>query len=147
MQPAAPATRHLDPLGTFDRLREAFFRYYETPFGLADPQLQTERRRLLDRDGGVYRLPIIELRPEYATASGSLADSAASAGAPPELAELAAAGLIPAGRRLYRHQEQALSAGMRRGEHMVITAGTGSGKTESFLLPVLASLLDESRNW
>ena len=30
---------------------------------------------------------------------------------------------------------------------MVITAGTGSGKTESFLLPVLSSLLDESRNW
>ena len=30
---------------------------------------------------------------------------------------------------------------------MVITAGTGSGKTESFLLPVLASLLAESAAW
>lgn len=146
MQPAA-AMRQLDPLGTFDRLREAFFRYYETPFALADPALEQERHDLLDRDGGVYRLPLIELRPEYATAAHELAESVAAAGAPHELAEFAATGLIPAGRTLYRHQEDALTAGMRAGEHMVITAGTGSGKTESFLLPVLASLLEESRDW
>ena len=30
---------------------------------------------------------------------------------------------------------------------MVVTAGTGSGKTESFLLPVLGSLLAESATW
>ncbi|MFD4672474.1 DEAD/DEAH box helicase [Lentzea sp. NPDC058450] len=139
--------RHLGSLGTFQRLREAYLSYYDTPFGLADRRLEKERRDLLDRDGGIYRLPLLELRPEYLTAQRSLADSAAAAGAPPELAEFASAGLIPAGRPLYAHQEKALSAGLTRGQNMVITAGTGSGKTESFLLPLLASLLEESRRW
>lgn len=141
-----PQRRHLDALGTFDRLRDAYFRYYDTPFGLADDRLQRERRQLLDRDRGVYRLPLLELRPEYATGR-DLPGSVQEAEAPAELADFAATGLIPSGRHLYRHQEQALAAGVAPGRNMVITAGTGSGKTESFLLPVLASLLHESRRW
>ena len=137
----------LDVMGTFNRLREAYFRYYDTPFGLADDRLSQERRELLDRDNGAYRLPLIELRPEYVTTSRTLPDSAAACGAIPELAEFAACGLIPAGRSLYLHQEQALSAGLSPGKNMIVTAGTGSGKTESFLLPVLASLLEESASW
>jgi DEAD/DEAH box helicase/Helicase conserved C-terminal domain len=147
MHPHEAPPRHLDPSGTFDRLREAFFRYYETPFGLLDERLQQERRNLLDRDGGVYRLPLIELRPEYATSGRDLRDSVAAAGAAPELTAFAEAGLMPPGRMLYGHQEQALAAGVQPGRHVVITAGTGSGKTESFLLPVLSSLLAESRDW
>lgn len=146
MQPEPPQ-RRLEPVGTFTRLREAYFRYYETPFGLADERLQRERRQLLDRDGGVFRFPLIELRPEYLTVDHDLVESVHVSGAPEELAAFAAAGLIPEGRRLYSHQEQALAAGMTRGQHMVITAGTGSGKTESFLLPVIASLLEESLHW
>ncbi|MGI5499359.1 DEAD/DEAH box helicase [Lentzea sp. CA-135723] len=139
--------RHLGALATFQRLRDAYLRYYDTPFGLADRRLEQERRNLLDRDGGIYRLPLLELRPEYVTAQRSLAESAAAAGAPPELAEFANAGLIPAGRPLYQHQEEALTAGLTRGQNMVITAGTGSGKTESFLLPLVATLLHESKQW
>ncbi len=143
------ANRHLDAVQTFEHLREAYFRYYDTPFGLADERLQAERRALLDRDGGVFRMPLLELRPEYEGAGRSLADSAAAAGADPDLAALASLGLIKGvpELELYRHQEEALHAGVQRGSHMVITAGTGSGKTESFLLPVLSSLLQESRTW
>ncbi len=59
--------KSLSIMGTFDKLREAYFRYYDTPFALKDKRLQQERRDLIDRDGGTYRLPLIELRPEYAT--------------------------------------------------------------------------------
>ncbi|MCK9900603.1 DEAD/DEAH box helicase [Frankia sp. Cpl3] len=137
----------LDVFGAFDALREAYLRYYDTPFGLADEELEAERRALLDRPGGVYTEPLVELRPEYTSTGCSLAESAARAGAPAELAAFAACGLLPAGRSLYTHQEQALRAGLRPGRNMVITAGTGSGKTESFLLPVIASLLAESAAW
>lgn len=133
--------------GTFDKLRDAYMRYYDTPFGLALPQLQEERRRLLDRDGGVYREPLLEVRPEYATAARSLLESVAAARGAEELAEFAQRGLLPKGRSLYGHQEEALRAGVARDGHMVITAGTGSGKTESFMLPLLSSLLEESRSW
>jgi Lhr-like helicase len=140
-------TGSLDAIQTFSRLRDAYFRYYDTPFGLADPQLQKERRDLLDRDGGVWRHPLLEVRPEYATTGRDLADSAAAVGAAAELAEFASEGLIPAGRPLYLHQEEALREGVTPGRHMAITAGTGSGKTESFLLPILSTLLEESRGW
>ncbi|MFB0838882.1 DEAD/DEAH box helicase [Arthrobacter sp. E44] len=141
------ASTHLDAIQTFEHLRDAYFRYYDTPFGLADARLQAERRALLDRDGGVYRKPLIELRPEYESAGHTLAASVAAAGADPDLAEFAGIGLLQGVPSLYRHQEEALAAGVQQGGHMVITAGTGSGKTESFLLPVLSSLLNESRSW
>lgn len=137
----------LDAIQTFENLRDAYFRYYDTPFGLADERLQAERRALLDRDGGVYRQPLIELRPEYESTGRTLAESVAAAGADPDLAEFAAMGLLRGVPSLYRHQEEALTAGVQQGRHMVITAGTGSGKTESFLMPVLSSLLSESRKW
>jgi ATP-dependent helicase YprA (DUF1998 family) len=142
-----PPGTGLDVSGTFERLREAYFRYYDTPFRLADHRLLSERDALFDRDNGVYRLPLVELRPEYQTSPRDLFASAAACAAPPELAEFASRGLIPPNRPLYLHQEDALRAGLTSGRNMIITAGTGSGKTESFLLPVLASLLEESRSW
>lgn len=138
---------NLDAIQTFEHLREAYFRYYDTPFGLADDRLQAERRALLDRDGGVYRKPLIELRPEYESTSRTLVDSVSEAGADADLAQFLSKGLLNGVPSLYRHQEEALSAGMEPGRHTVITAGTGSGKTESFLMPVLSSLLSESRHW
>ncbi|WP_271986574.1 DEAD/DEAH box helicase [Pseudoclavibacter terrae] len=138
---------HLDAIQTFEHLRDAYFRYYDTPFGLADERLQAERRALLDRDGGVYRKPLLELRPEYESAGRPLAESVSAVGADPDLAQFASTGLLQGVPSLYRHQEEALEAGVQRNRHMVITAGTGSGKTESFLMPVLSSLLSESRNW
>lgn len=138
---------HLDALQTFEHLREAYFRYYDTPYGLADETLQAERRSLLDRDGGAYRQPLLELRPEYVSTGESLTDSIMSAGGDPDLAEFADLGLLQNVPSLYRHQAEALAAATQPGKHMVITAGTGSGKTESFLLPVLSTLLNESRSW
>lgn len=138
---------YFSALGTFERLRDAYFRYYDTPFGLSDERLQAERRALLDVDGGVYREPLLETRPEYASSPHDLSGSVASTGAHASLAEFAHCGLLPQGRPLYGHQEDALRAGVVPGGNMVITAGTGSGKTESFMLPVLSSLLDESASW
>ena len=45
-------------------------------------------------------------------------------------------------RPLYTHQEQALLKA-NSGHNLVITTGTGSGKTECFLLPIMQSLLAE----
>lgn len=47
---------------------------------------------------------------------------------------------------LYSHQVTMLSQALA-GQNVVVTAGTGSGKTESFLLPLFAYLAKESRNW
>jgi superfamily II DNA/RNA helicase len=43
----------------------------------------------------------------------------------------------------YEHQAQAIEFSAKPGRNLVIATGTGSGKTESFLLPILNSLLKE----
>ena len=40
-----------------------------------------------------------------------------------------------------------LKVGYGNGKNVLITSGTGSGKTESFMLPLLASLLKEAQGW
>ncbi|MEV4633548.1 DEAD/DEAH box helicase [Rhodococcus coprophilus] len=137
--------RSLDAIGSFEFLREAFFRYYDSPFGLAEKQLEKERRGLLDQPGGIYQRPLIEGRPQYRSTGRSLEESVELAELDAETAVFLRAGGMP--EQLYMHQEQALRAGTIPGRNVVITAGTGSGKTESFLLPVIAGLISESRNW
>jgi ATP-dependent helicase YprA (DUF1998 family) len=137
-----------DAVKAFETLREYYFRYYDTPFAVADEHVQRERLALLNQDGVTWREPWIEPLRDYDLAGRDVAESCAAMDAPSELAEFARCGLLPpdAIGQLYRHQEQALEA-VLRGSNLVITAGTGSGKTEAFLLPILASLLQESRSW
>ncbi|MEU6359850.1 DEAD/DEAH box helicase [Streptomyces albidoflavus] len=137
----------LDVIGSFEHLKDALFRYYDTPFGLANDQLQKERRRLFDRDGGAWRRPLIEVRPQYVSAGVSISESVREAGAHPHLAELAELGLLKGVPSLYEHQHRALIAAVREQRDVVVTAGTGSGKTESFILPILADLVRESEAW
>lgn len=48
-------------------------------------------------------------------------------------------------RPLYFHQEEAIKK-IKNGRSVVITTGTGSGKTESFLYPILNEILSEIEN-
>lgn len=47
----------------------------------------------------------------------------------------------------YEHQVRMLARGLNRGTPGVVTSGTGSGKTESFLMPVLAGIMHEAIGW
>ena len=56
---------------------------------------------------------------------------------------------FPAGRRLFEHQSKSIRAANRllpQGRpSIVVTAGTGAGKTEAFLLPILSGLWNRPR--
>lgn len=51
----------------------------------------------------------------------------------------------PSDRTLYQHQEEAIRKA-DKGKNLIVTTGTGSGKTESFLIPVINQLLKEKEN-
>lgn len=131
---------------TFRSLREGLLRYYDTPFALRSEQLERERRGLLDRDGSAWRQPYVEPIYEWRNSEGTIADAVTRAGAPPELAELLELGLMEGVPSLRLHQEEMLRAALE-GFSSAVTAGTGSGKTEAFLLPILADLVRESASW
>lgn len=142
------------PVGLFSELRDTYFRYLDSPFDLRYPALVAERRDLLNVDGRLYREPLIEPVPAYQSSGltfSGVAAALASHGWPPDLINgltgFVTAGLFPPLRELYSHQQEVFRESTVNGRHVVVTTGTGSGKTECFLLPVLASLVRESVGW
>lgn len=136
----------LDALSVFESLRDDYLRYYETPFAVRDEGVAAERRALLEAEGVIYRRPWIEPIGRYEESPRTLRESVLAAGAPAELAEFIAPGLFEPHHHLRSHQEDALRESLA-GRNVVVTAGTGSGKTEAFLLPLLGRLVAESARW
>ncbi len=137
------------PIRVFREIRDAYLRYYDTAFWLRDPRIRAERRALLETPGVVFADPLIETVLPY-DAGPSLRETGAKIGLSMEVIERLAQMLFrkDANFRLRDHQARALavSLGRRPAEprNVVVTAGTGSGKTECFLLPILARLLVET---
>jgi len=139
-----------DPIASFERIRDNFLLYVKTAFGTQFPSIERERELLLRRPGTFCQDPWIEPLPRYQT-SKTLADFVngdipnLTEGALRDFKELALCGLV-GDYELFTHQDEMLGRAMG-GQHVVVTAGTGSGKTESFLLPLLAYLSQESASW
>ena len=141
----------MDVVGAFDKVRQSYIDYVKTAFGTQYPGLETERQRLLEQPGTICQEPWIEPIPQYRL-SGKKIEGLTSAELPglsPEeisaFQNLAASGLV--GKyELYEHQVEMLRK-VLAGNSAVVTAGTGSGKTEAFLLPLFAYLVQESASW
>jgi ATP-dependent helicase YprA (DUF1998 family) len=128
-----------------DRMREALASYIEATYHLSNPKVVELRRRLLTQ-GGIAQTPYVESTPAYVGerrfASLTLGETVRKFLT--SLAETEHLLFDPP----YEHQAYALEATITRdarGIGIVVTTGTGSGKTESFFCyPVLARLADEA---
>lgn len=143
-----------NPILIFDNLREIYLRYLDSPFNLRYPDLVQERRDLIDQDGRIYRYPLIEAVPAYQRCeetfnqvAHTLLDSSWPTGLLNNLNDFVAFGLFPAGRRPYTHQRDSFDESVLQHHDVIVTTGTGSGKTECFFLPIAAALIRESANW
>ena len=103
-----------NPTALFNELREMYLRYLDSPFDLRYPDLVSERRSLLDRDGRLYREPLIEAVPAYEKCTVHFPQVAQSILAQhwtpaliDEFAAFASFGLFPSDRRPYTHQRDA----------------------------------------
>jgi len=130
-----------------DYVRGAYLRYYDSAFWMRDEGLMNERRALLLEPGVMVQEPLLEAVPVYPSVV-PVADACEEAGLSSWTGERL--GRIVFGQdaiKLREHQAQALEYALAGDAHgrnnVVITSGTGSGKTESFLLPLLARLLEE----
>ncbi len=125
-----------------ETLRETYLSYLRSPFRLRHPAVAAERDELLRREGSLYQPMYLEFTPAYKLSGQSASEVAEEIGAPRSVGGLLEAGLFPDGRQLYEHQKQAWKAS-REGKSVIVTSGTGSGKTECFLAPLLASIAEE----
>ena len=135
-----------DPFKTFDEIRSAFLRYLDSPFRLRYQILMDERRALFDRDRQLYRDPLFEPIIPYESSGFSVRETCEALGVDQEVAAFLNQGLFPADRKLYRHQFEAWRES-REGQAVVVTSATSSGKTECYLVPVYAALVEEAARW
>jgi hypothetical protein len=132
------------------RLRAQLTQYIEAAYPLSDTTLIKARRRLLQSEEGGRLLaqdPFVETTPRYRGFSGGYDQL----GLEPDIAEflLRMSEPVDGGRALlypgmYAHQAEALRSFLVEGRDVVVATGTGSGKTECFLVPTLASLRREA---
>src|SRR5580658_3378328 len=113
-------------------VRETYLSYLRSPFRLRNPSVAAERDQLLMKPGSVYQPLYLEFAPAYSLSGQSASDIASEVGAPTSVGSFLEAGLFPDSRQLYNHQKAAWKAS-RNGKSVIVTSGTGSGKTECFL--------------
>lgn len=131
---------------TIDEIQAALRDYIEATYHVGHPTIIEQRRQLLTRQGVLFNAPYIESTPRYQTSRRF-----AELDLDPQVQALFGALSQRMGdldRLLYdppyTHQADALEWTSRDGKSLAITTGTGSGKTESFLLPMLAKLATEA---
>ena len=136
------------PSETTAHLKESIASYLESQYRISHPIVFDERSRLLRQQGVIAQDPFIESTPAFSTGRfiRDLEEQAQDV-VPEGLSYLVQHG-VPVGRfPLYTHQEEALLASHGDSSNLLVATGTGSGKTEAFVLPILARLLREARSW
>jgi len=143
-----------DPIKAFNSIKDSIIRFVETAFGTCSPSFEKERRNLLEAEGkkgSIFQEQYIEPIPDYRK-DCKISDLIGSdlpqldLMAQNAFKNICKEGLFPEGFELFDHQKEMLRKSLS-GKHCVITTGTGSGKTESFLLPLFASIIKEAGTW
>ncbi|HLH72209.1 MAG TPA: DEAD/DEAH box helicase, partial [Chloroflexota bacterium] len=128
----------MDPIELIDDVEKRYRLYLQTTFYFRDPALRASFAEAL-RSDRLSRGPYLEATPAYRKGLSPRELFAELSSVTVEEQFLAA---VQGDRPLYRHQERAIRRVMQ-GRNIVVSTGTGSGKTEAFLLPVLLHLYHE----
>ena len=127
------------PVEASKNITDKYYRYLKTSFNMGEPY-KKEFRDLIDSN--VFaKGPYLDVTDAFCKGHS--------------LSELIEEGILPKSfsrinmnmtRSLYLHQEKAIRKIAEEGRNLVVSTGTGSGKTESFLIPVLRHLAFENEN-
>ena len=136
------------PLTILSYVKEAYHKYYDSAFWMRDETLMKERRELLNRPEVMAQDIILEAVFPYPSTT-TIKDACSEAGLPVEVARELGRIIFDADEdfKLRTHQAESLVTSLapnsQEKRNVVVTSGTGSGKTESFLLPIIARLIQE----
>ena len=121
-----------------DKVRQRYENYLRTSFFFRESALRTSFREALQAEEELLKGPFEE--PARAFVRGTTAKALAR-----ECFDGACGGLEPAllDGSLYIHQERAVRMTFNEGRNVVVATGTASGKTESFLYPILFELYQQ----
>ena len=128
---------------TISELHAALRDYIEATYHVSNPITVRLRRQILDTLGVIYQRPYIESTPRYRP--GKSFDALAASPGARAIYKIAATPPSPLLHDPpYEHQARSIEETLSNGRSLVVMTGTGSGKTECFLLPILGKLADEA---
>ena len=136
-----------DLVGAYERMNQVYQWYIESVFPLRYPTLNEERKKLLSQPGILTQPPLLETIPVYPTSGMNLQQASEKLPSGYQDLHYLARTLFQGNWQLWQHQWQSLEAVITKGRDIVVTTGTGSGKTECFLLPLLAELARDLNTW
>ncbi len=129
----------INPVVYTEKIVRSFLKYQLSAYPFSDTRLHRQMRELLSLDK-VRRTPL--LRGPYISLSRGFREGATiqqfidEGVLHPHMRQI-----IPAGfTNLYGHQERAVRA-VQAGKTTLVSTGTGSGKTECFLYPIISRCL------
>ncbi|HEY3736088.1 MAG TPA: DEAD/DEAH box helicase [Jatrophihabitans sp.] len=118
-------------------IRRSLLDYLTTTFALADPDVRDALDRFLsDPDTGMFKGPYVRLRVPFRPADEGWRDLLEWYGGFPPYGHQAAA---------FARLSSSIRGERRRPQPTLVTTGTGSGKTEAFLYPILDHVLRARR--
>src|SRR5215468_9144352 len=134
---------------TIKQLHGSLSDYIEATYHISSPGLIQQRKELLNRHGVIHQIPYLESTPRYQTGE----KFAVIRGLPRAALEALSALATPAEGLPallydppYKHQSEAIQQCLVDGKNLLVMTSTGSGKTESFLLPILGKLAAEAQS-
>ena len=132
-----------DPIVASENIRDSYIDYITTTFKFADDTYAEEFRRELNKEGEIAKGPYLDFGGSYETGKSmrELVEECSVSSLFPNLEQADESEKeLKMDRPLYVHQEEAI-AKAAQDKNLIVTTGTGSGKTECFLLPILNHLL------
>ena len=132
----------LHPINTTRKISEAYQRYLKTIYPFRDESLRRIFWSKLAEPDRLVKGPLLEASPPFRTGK-SLADLVDATVLHRSFQRLCRPEILPYERPLYIHQEKAVRNVVENGRNLIVATGTGSGKTESFLIPIFDYLLRE----
>ncbi len=120
-----------------EKIRQRYENYLKTSFFFKEPKLRASFQEALQQEESLLKGPYPEPARRFKTGLTARELARARECFPDE-----SEGLLPAliDRSLYTHQERAVRAVHIDDRNVVVATGTASGKTESFLYPILFDL-------
>lgn len=132
---------------TIQQLHRALRDYVEAAYHVSHPTLVAQRRILLDEPGVIHQRPYLESTPRYKT--GVVFRDLGLGATPLDIFSVVAKAQGDLDLLIhdppYQHQATSTKLSLVDRRSLVVTTGTGSGKTECFLLPILGKLASEAK--
>jgi len=128
----------MNPIELAREIEERYQRYLKTTFYFKDRVLRDSFKDALT-SGHLSKGPFLEATPVFKRGQTPRSMFPDLLGSQPDEGLLEA---VQGRRPLYKHQEEAIRR-VFNGHNVVVATGTGSGKTEAFLYPILLHLYQE----